>query len=558
MFSVRIADILKIISNSISENLLIMKSQNKRVILTILGSQLDSGLTNKRWERWRPTVALADKNFGADRIEILLTNEAHQGIADTVVKDIHSLGTGVDVVLNSVPMNNPWDFEEVYSRLYDFAKNYDFKDGEEYIVHLVTGTHVSQICLFLLTESKIIPAKLMGSYAVNKKELGVEPWKANFNIIDLELSNYDSIASRFKLEQVEGEDLLKGGICTLNPSFNALIGKIETVSIRSIEPILLMGPTGAGKTALASRIYELRRRKHMIKGAFIEVNCATLRGENAMSALFGHKKGAFTGATSDREGFLKAADGGLLMLDEIGTLGLDEQAMLLRALEDKRFIPFGSDKPEVSDFQLIAGTNLDLYEEVRAGRFRADLLARIDLWSFELPGLSARTEDIEPNLDYEIALASDKLGVQISMNKDARKRFMAFSLGYPWPGNFRDLHASVLRMATLCSGGRITIEDVESEIKVLLRKTSCQKETAGEYEVDDVVQTLIGKRQLDSFERVQLEHVIRVVKQSASLAEAGRSLFKFSLMEKSSSNDSHRLKKYLERYALTFDMIKSA
>src|SRR5262249_21144841 len=117
-----------------------------------------------------------------------------------------------------------------------------------------------------------------------------------------------------------------------------------------------MGPTGAGKSQLARRIYELKVARHQIAGAFVDVNCATLRGDAAMSTLFGHRKGAFTGAVQDRPGLLRAADGGLLFLDEIGELGLDEQAMLLRAVEEKRFLPVGADKEVASDFRLIAGT----------------------------------------------------------------------------------------------------------------------------------------------------------------------------------------------------------
>src|SRR5215213_7674940 len=111
-----------------------------------------------------------------------------------------------------------------------------------------------------------------------------------------------------------------------------------------------------------------------------------------MSALFGHVKGSFTGAVRDRSGLLRTAHGGLLFLDEIGELGLDEQAMLLRALEEKVFLPLGSDREVRSDFQLIAGTNRDLGARVREGRFRDDLLARINLWTFSLPGLAERRE----------------------------------------------------------------------------------------------------------------------------------------------------------------------
>src|SRR5947207_4777052 len=143
-----------------------------------------------------------------------------------------------------------------------------------------------------------------------------------------------------------------------------------------------MGPTGAGKSRLARRIYELKKARHAVKGEFVDLNCATLRGDGAMSALFGHTKGAFTGALKERPGLLRKADGGMLFLDEIGELGLDEQAMLLRALEDKTFLPVGSDRELKSDFQLVAGTNRDLAARVAGGQFREDLLARINLWSF--------------------------------------------------------------------------------------------------------------------------------------------------------------------------------
>ena len=121
-----------------------------------------------------------------------------------------------------------------------------------------------------------------------------------------------------------------------------MIEQIERVAIASRAPLLLTGPTGAGKSQLARRIFELKKARRQVAGEFVEVNCATLRGDGAMSALFGHVTGAFTGAVEDRPGLLRTADGGVLFLDEIGELGLDEQAMLLRALEEKTFLPVGA------------------------------------------------------------------------------------------------------------------------------------------------------------------------------------------------------------------------
>ena len=158
-----------------------------------------------------------------------------------------------------------------------------------------------------------------------------------------------------------------------------LIETIERVAVRSSAPILLTGPTGAGKSQLAKQIYLLKKQSGKVEGAFVAVNCATLGGDLAKSALFGHKKGAYSGAGADHDGFLKEADGGIVFLDEIGELPLEAQAMLLKAIEEKTFRPLGAAKDEHSDFQLICGTNRDLAVDVADKHFRADLLARINL-----------------------------------------------------------------------------------------------------------------------------------------------------------------------------------
>ena len=249
----------------------------------------------------------------------------------------------------------------------------------------------------------------------------------SYALIDLDLSKYDRLASRFRKEQERGQSFLKSGIDTRNAAFNGLIEQIEHVALASRAPVLLTGPTGAGKSQLARKIFELKKTRRKVAGDFAEVNCATLRGDAAMSALFGHVKGAFTGAIGERAGLLRKADGGVLFLDEIGELGLDEQAMLLHAIEEKAFYPVGSDREVKSDFQLIAGTNRDLGARVARATFREDLLARINLWTFRLPGLRDRREDIAPNLDFEIAKATAALGVNVTLSKDAREKFLAFA-----------------------------------------------------------------------------------------------------------------------------------
>ena len=286
------------------------------------------------------------------------------------------------------------------------------------------------------------------------------------------------------------------------------------------------------------------------------MNCATLRGDGAMSTLFGHTKGAFTGALKDRAGLLRTADGGVLFLDEIGELGSDEQAMLLRALEEKTFLPLGSDRESRSDFQLIAGTNRDLFSAVREGRFREDLLARINLWTFSMPGLQSRPEDIEPNLQFELDQYAQKTGNHVTFSKEARKRFLDFALspGAAWKGNFRDLNAAVARMATLAPGGRISVEIVEEEIQRLEHSWADPRHTGA----DDELRALIGENrfaEMDAFDRVQVAHVLDMCRKCRSLSEAGRQLFSASRGRKASTNDADRLRKYLNRFGIEWSRI---
>ncbi|MBN2711158.1 MAG: RNA repair transcriptional activator RtcR [Planctomycetes bacterium] len=531
------------------------KQKKKRTVaIALLGPVLDNGKGEKRWDRWRPSVALCQhEDLAVDRFELLFQPRFTK-LAYQVTEDIQHTSPETEVVPRMIDFADPWDFEEVYGALHDFGHSYTFNpDEEEYFVHITTGTHVAQICLFLLTESRCFPAKLIQT-SPPKKETG---GSGSYAVIDLDLSKYDKIAMRFRKEQADDVSFLKSGIETRNAAFNELIERIERVAMHSHEPILLMGPTGAGKSNLARRIYELKKTRRQIGGSFVEVNCATIRGDGAMSTLFGHKKGAFTGALQDREGLLRAADGGMLFLDEIGELGLDEQAMLLRAIEEKTFFPYGSDKEVESDFQLICGTNRDLLEGVRKGCFREDLLSRINLWTFRLPGLKDRLEDIEPNLQYELDRFAEKAGAHVAFNKEAREAFLRFATSTEarWSANFRDLNAAITRMATLAGGGRIRREDVEEELlRLKLGWTDDSESQDGK-----ILEEILGAdaaAELDRFDRVQLSDVLRVCREAKSLSDAGRILFSESRKSKKIANDADRLRKYLARFNLSWDGIQ--
>jgi transcriptional regulatory protein RtcR len=629
-------------------------ARKKTVVLGLLGTTLDAGLGPNRWERWRPTVDLHRlPDLIVDRFELFYngsaataasggarpfanaseiagrgvardggppstggraareardsgldqalprTSDPHELLAHRVKADIRELSPETQVKLHRLGIADPWNFAEVYEALLDVAEGYPFRDDEEYLVHLTTGSHVAQICLFLLTEARWFPAKLLqispprvpGEDRSRRKfdrggdrsrsGEGPKSWAdtrqtrdhGSFQIFDLNLSTYDRLGTRLAKIQQDAQGILKAGIATRNKHFNHTIARIEQVATSSTSPMLILGPTGAGKSFLARRIFDLKKARHQVGGEFVDVNCATIRGDGAMSALFGHAKGAFTGAQGARDGLLVRADKGVLFLDEIGELGLEEQGMLLRALEEKTFLPLGADKPRSSDFQLISGTNCDLAEAVAAGLFREDLYARIRLWTFRLPGLAERREDLAPNLEHELARWVQSRKAPVIFPDEAKRRYLAFAEAKTsgWTGNFRDLSASVERLVTLAEGGRITAALVDEEI-LRLQETwrtptlaasgaggagsaGIAKEVArGEQLLSRVLGAAAAR--VDSFDRVQLAHVLAVCLEADSLSEAGRQLFEVSRTERATVNDADRLRKYLTKWGISFDAIK--
>jgi transcriptional regulatory protein RtcR len=532
-----------------------MSKKKKTVIIGILGSTLDaaSWAKEERWARWRPSISLCQQDdLLVNRFDLLFEPKFEK-LAELTKSDITKVSPETTVQFHHVESEDWWDFEKVYGLLFDFIRNYKFDtQNEDYLIHITTGTHVAQICLFLLTESHWIPARLLQSEPPKGRRGDI----GTYRVIDLDLSTYDIIAERFKQGRSDAVSYLKNGIVTRNDAFNHLIERIEQVAMLSSDPVLITGPTGAGKSQLARRIYELKKNRGTVKGAFVEVNSATLRGDQAMSTLFGHVKGSFTGATVDRPGLLKKADKGMLFLDEIGDLNPDEQAMLLRALEDKRFLPVGADAEVQSDFQLIAGTNHNLLSDVVNGTFRDDLLARINLWTFELPSLRKRPEDIEPNIEFELHQFASKTNKNVTFNREARELFLCFakSSEATWRGNFRDLNGAIRRMATLSDGGRITENIVKEEISRLKSMWGIDFQNMN----GDLIKMLSGNKvieEIDRFDRVQLEDVLKVCKESRSLSEAGRTLFSQSRVKKQATNDADRLRKYLAKFGLTYETI---
>lgn len=518
----------------------------RNVVIGFLGTQLDMG----RKRKWKPTVSLArNPEFPLDRLELLYDHRFSR-LAHNVKAEIEAHSPDTEVLLQRLDLEDPWDFQEVYGKLFDFARDYGFdEDREHYHVHLTTGTHVAQICWFLLTESRHIPARLLQTGPPRGDDAS-----PTMDIIDLDLSRYNALQQRFDLLSREYSDQLKGGIETRSAAYNAVIDRIELVASASDAPILLLGESGTGKTELAQRIHELKLGRRRVKGRLVQVNCATLQGADALPMLFGQRRSHTGQAGSERAGLLREADGGVLFLDEVDELGWREQSLLLHAIESGRYYPLGSDHEVSSRFQVIAGANRDLTALVAEGRFRPDLLARLNLWRFTLPPLRDRREDIEPNLYHELARAERNLGVQVGFNADAAEAFLRFARdpATRWPGNFRDFGGAVQRLCTLAPRGRITRAMVEAEVDGLRR-------TWGRQTADEdgrLLREVLGETEVDPFDAVQLAHVIRVCRASSSASAAGRELFAVSRAKKASVNDSDRLRKYLARFGLDWAAVQ--
>jgi len=242
------------------------------------------------------------------------------------------------------------------------------------------------------------------------------------------------------------EDLLfKDILPTQNKKYKTELKKLLKVIPTDI-PISILGESGTGKSHLARAIHQLSKRK----GKFVELNCATFSGDTLKSELFGHTRGSFTGAVSDKMGKLQEANGGTLFLDEIGSMSLEMQEGLLKAIEEKAFYSVGSNKIVRSDFRVICATLDDLEALIKSGKFRFDLFQRISGYTFTQPALRNRVEDIFPIIKQKLS------GARKIIFKDSAKKILE---NHQWPGNIREL-LRFTEVIALNNTGVIKAEDV--------------------------------------------------------------------------------------------------
>jgi transcriptional regulator with GAF, ATPase, and Fis domain len=259
--------------------------------------------------------------------------------------------------------------------------------------------------------------------------------------------------NRLLAEEVAGEtDACRALECSNSRIMRRLVRMTKQVAVTDA-PVLITGETGTGKEVVARAVHAWSNRSD---GPFVQLNCAALPENLVESELFGHTRGAFSGATADRPGRFRAADGGTILLDEIGDLTPAMQAKLLRVLQEGSFEPVGSDRSVAVDARVIAATNLDLELAVDEGRFREDLYYRLHVFPLSLPPLRDRREDLEGLVEYLLARAAERTG---RGPWTVPPRSMRRLMEYDWPGNVRELVNTLERARVLAPlGGQLEID----------------------------------------------------------------------------------------------------
>ena len=247
-------------------------------------------------------------------------------------------------------------------------------------------------------------------------------------------------------------------IISHSPEMKSLLRAINVAAATDVT-LLLQGESGVGKEILATHVHDSSLRKDR---PLISLNCAAIPENLAEAMLFGHVKGAFTSADTSSDGYLQAADGGTVFLDEISELSAGVQAKLLRFLESGEIQPVGAAKTKKLNVRVIVASNCDLEESVQQGRFRHDLFYRLNILPFDVPALRERQDDILPLLKHFMQELSRQYKLDAPVFADAAVKRLA---EYPWPGNIRELKNFCERMQILCPGQTLNVSNLPAEMK---------------------------------------------------------------------------------------------
>jgi DNA-binding NtrC family response regulator len=331
------------------------------------------------------------------------------------------------------------------------------------LLRRVQAQHPSTICILLTAYGSVetaVEAMKQGAYDFLTKPVNLDHLEMLIDRAlrsrDMESRNRDLLT---QLDRKYGMENIVGDSPPMQHVFDIVRQAAPTSAT-----VLIQGPSGTGKELVAHAIHRLSNRA---KGPFIAVHCAALSSTLLESELFGHERGAFTGAVARRKGRFELADGGTLFLDEISEIDPATQVKLLRVLEERRFERVGGVEPVEVDIRLIAATNRDLKELVAQGKFREDLFFRLNVVDIYLPPLSGRTGDIPLLCSLFLRECAERNGKPVpSITPDALNLLAA----YPWPGNVRELRNTIEKMVVLGSGEKLTARDVPAGIREIGRE----------------------------------------------------------------------------------------
>ncbi|NLD35863.1 MAG: sigma 54-interacting transcriptional regulator [Desulfatiglans sp.] len=366
--------------------------------------------------------------------------------------------TQTPIILHTENLTSPTNFGEIYEAVTRVIKDVQTRKGKDVSLsfHLSPGTPAMAAVWIILAKTRF-PAELIES----SQQEGVKTASIPFDI------SAEFIPELLRKPDNQLEKLAEG-LQPDAPEFSHLIHrsqvmkrivlKAQRVAPRSV-PVLIEGESGTGKELLARAIHQASARS---EGPFIPVNCGAIPDELVETELFGHEKGAFTGADKLRIGYFEASQGGTLFLDEIGELPIHVQVKLLRALQEKEIYRVGSTKPISFDARIISATNRDLLHEIKEKRFREDLFYRIAVAIIKIPPLRERSGDVSLIIDYLLKQinkeSENEPGYKHKKISAGAKNLM---LQYAWPGNVRELQNTIMRAAIWSGEENISQEDIK-------------------------------------------------------------------------------------------------
>lgn len=364
------------------------------------------------------------------------------------------------VDLQEISLLSPIDYASIYDEVSKHLKDLGLPRSDvELTFHLSPGTPAMAAIWIMLAKTRF-PAKLIQT----SKEHGLESVDFSFDLAN-------DFLPEFLQRSAERIERLAQGPAEGAPEFNKILHQSDAVHQQVLlarriaahdVPVLILGETGTGKELFAEAICAASERAGK---PFVAVNCGAIAPELANSELFGHVKGAFTGAVAARKGHFQEANGGTLFLDEVGDLPLESQVRLLRVLQAKEVTPLGDSKPVKVDVRIIAATHRNLAADVAAGRFREDLFHRLAVGILRLPPLQARDGDIDLLADLFLAqINADAQGKPEAQEKKLSASARKLLAQHPWPGNIRELYHTLLRAAIWCSGPVIETEDLQAAL----------------------------------------------------------------------------------------------